>query len=464
MKPSSSSSEAGLFSAVFARGAARVDDAAWVEAMLEVEAALARALATARVVTPGSAAAVSRAVRIVAGVDPARLGAAAGETGTPVLSLVEAIGASAIGAAAADVHRGATSQDVIDTAMMLLAKRAGATLLQDLAAAAAAAAGLADRHRRTLMVGRTLLQHAVPVTFGLKAAGWLTAIDEARAALDDIVQEHLPVQFGGAAGTLASLGDRGVTVAKLLARELGLAVPVLPWHTHRLALFALGSALAGVALTLGKMARDVTLLAQSEVAEVSEGGHGRGASSTMPNKRNPVASVAILGCTRRVPGLLATLAAAGEQEHERAAGAWHAEWETFSDLVRLVGSAAAWSRELLENLEVHPERMKRNLDAGGGEPMAERLSALLAGSMGRLPALDLVRRAVARARQSQTTLADALFDDGANAAPLARAGLNRATVTDALDAAAYLGSAELWIDRALAAHEALQSPAATGAT
>jgi 3-carboxy-cis,cis-muconate cycloisomerase len=457
MRQSSSRSEGALFSGVFSRGgvAACVSDAAWVEAMLDVEAALARALASARLATPEAAAAITQAARAV-DLDAARLGAAVAATGTPVVALIEALVAAAPDHAHATIHQGATSQDVIDTAMMLMAKRAGAVVLDDLAAAAGAAAVLADRHRHTVMAGRTLLQQALPVTFGLKAAGWLSAIDEARRRLGEILRERLPVQFGGAAGTLASLNDRGVDVAALLARDLGLAMPVLPWHTNRLPLFGLAAALAGVSLALGKIGRDITLLAQSEVAEVSEGGDvTKGASSTMPHKRNPVGAVAVLACTRRVPGLLATLAAAGEQEHERAAGAWHAEWETFADLLRLTGSAAAWARELLAGLQVHAFRMQRNLDASGGEPVAESLSTLLAPFVGRLVALDLAREAVERARESRRPLIDSFVEHAA--AALAKANLGRDDVAQALEPARYLGSTQTWIDRALASHAALRS-------
>ena len=458
MKRSSLPSKGGsrLFSGVFGHGevAACVSDSAWLEAMLDVETALARALARARLVTPEAAAAVTAAAR-VANIDVERLGAASAASGTPVLALVEALTAAVPDGAASAVHRGATSQDVIDTAMMLLAKRAGAVLLGDLAAAADAAAVLAERHRRTVMAGRTLLQQAVPVTFGLKAAGWLAALDEARGGLADIVRGRLPVQFGGAAGTLASLDDGGVEVSQLLAEELGLAMPVVPWHTLRLVVLELGGALAGVSLVLGKVARDVTLLAQSEVRELE--GPTQGASSTMPHKRNPVGAIAILGCTRRVPGLLATLAAAGEQEHERAAGAWHAEWETFADLVRLAGSAAAWSRELLEGLTVDAARMRANLDAAGGIPLAEHLSVLLAPSVGRLVALELVKMAALRAQESGRPLIDVLFDHPPTAEALANAALDRQAVADALEPERYLGSTQAWIDRALAAHRALRA-------
>ena len=303
------------------------------------------------------------------------------------------------------MHKGATSQDIIDTAAMLLARSALAAAAADMSAAADATAALAAGHRDTVMIGRTLLQQAVPVTFGLVAAGWLTGLDEARAGLDRVRAGRLAVQFGGAAGTLASLGADGPRVAALLADELGLPLPVLPWHTDRLRIVEVAASCAGAAAVLGKIARDVTLLAQSEVAEVREGepewgvvwesrvaearegdepgaGARRGGSSAMPHKRNPVAAIAILGCTRQVPGLLATLAAAAEQEHQRAAGAWHSEWEPFSGLLRLTGSAASWGAELLAGLTVDPARMRANLDAAGGFPLAERVSGLLAPAVG----------------------------------------------------------------------------------
>ena len=286
-------------------------------------------------------------------------------TGNPVPALVRALTRILPPGPAGAVHQGATSQDIIDTAAMLVARQSLGVISDDLAAAAAAAARLAAAYRDTLMIGRTLLQQAVPVTFGLVAAGWLTGLDEAAAALDRVAASRLAVQFGGAAGTLSALGDRGPEVAALLAAELGLQAPTVPWHTDRLRITEIAGACAGAAGVLGKIARDVTLLAQSEVGEVIEGGGpGRGGSSAMPHKRNPVASIAVLGCTRQVPGLLATLAAAAEQEHQRAAGAWHAEWEPLADLLRLTGSAASWAADLLTGLEPDPARMRRNLDGG----------------------------------------------------------------------------------------------------
>src|SRR3954451_3199847 len=292
--------ERGLFGGVFGRGGVEVGDTAWLQAMLDTEAGLARALERAGLTPAGSGAAVTAAAQ-AKNFDPNELGGFAALTGNPVPGLARALARLVPPAAAGVVHRGATSQDILDTAAMLLAKRAIAVIDADLARVAGAAAGLADAHRTSIMIGRTLLQQAVPVTFGLIAAGWLTSLDEARDGLAGVVSQRLAVQFGGAAGTLASLGDAGPRVALLLAEELGLALPVLPWHTDRLRIIDLGTVLARVAAALGKIARDVTLLAQSEVGEVSEGSGTeqrgpeqqgsaaprRGGSSAMPHKRNP---------------------------------------------------------------------------------------------------------------------------------------------------------------------------------
>src|SRR5580692_3225825 len=289
-----SSSERGrLFGALFDRGPADTGDEAWLQAMLDTEAALARALERAGLAAAGAGAAVSAAAQAGA-FDVAELGRLAAGAGNPVPALVRALTAKLPPEAAAAVHKGATSQDIIDTAVMLLARRVLDAVRADLSAAARAAAGLAQAHRHTIMIGRTLLQQAVPVTFGLVAAGWLTGIDEARQGLDRILAQRLAVQFGGAAGTLAALGDDGPRVTLLLAEELGLARPAAPWHTDRLRILELAAALAGACGVLSKVARDVTLLAQSEVAEVRETGPGpgrargggrRGGSSAMPNKR-----------------------------------------------------------------------------------------------------------------------------------------------------------------------------------
>jgi 3-carboxy-cis,cis-muconate cycloisomerase len=456
----SSFERGGLFGGVFGRGPA-IGDQAWLQAMLDVEAALARAAESAGLAESGAGAAVT-AVASAGQFDVADLGRQTALTGNPVPALVRALTAKVPPAYASAVHAGATSQDVIDTAVMLLARRALDQELADLAAGADAAAALARRYQDAIMIGRTLLQQAVPVTFGLVAAGWLTGIDEARQRLALVRAQRLAIQFGGAAGTLAALGDAGPRVSALLAGELDLRLPVLPWHTDRVRIIELAAALAGAAAAVGKVARDVTLLAQAEVAEVREGdsapkdsaagGPGRrGGSSAMPNKRNPVAAIAILGCTRQVPGLLATLAASAEHEHQRAAGAWHAEWEPLSGLLRLSGSAAAWATDLLAGLEADTSRMRANLDAAGGLPMAGKVAGLLSPALGRAAAHELVARASAHAVASGRSLGEVL-----GAAPyagqVAAAGVDPAEVQAALDPAGYLGSARHFIRRALAAH------------
>jgi 3-carboxy-cis,cis-muconate cycloisomerase len=451
-----SAAAGGLFGGVFARGpvAARVGDQALLQALLDAEAALARASAAAGVIPAGAAEAIAAACD-AGGFDAEALGRQAAAAGNPVVPLVRALAGRLPDGAAGHVHQGATSQDVLDTALALVAERALGPLLSDLAAAADACARLAAAHRGTVLAGRTLLQQAVPVTFGLKAAGWLAGLDDARRELAALRRQGLAVQLGGAAGTLAALGGGGLAVLGGFARELGLAEPVLPWHTVRTRPARLAAALGVAAGVLGKLARDVTLLAQTEVAEVAEGGEGRGGSSAMPHKRNPVAAVAVLACATRVPGLVATVLAAMVQEHERAAGAWHAEWEPLTGLLRLVGSAASWTRELLDGLEVDAGRMRANLDAGGGLLMAESVTAALAGEVGRPRARELVERASRRAAAERRPLREALLQ-----APEVAGRLGEAGVDAALDPAAWLGAAGELVDRALAAHDRLRTPEA----
>jgi 3-carboxy-cis,cis-muconate cycloisomerase len=443
----------GLFDALFGRDAVGVSDRDWLQAMLDTEAALARALERAGLAEAGAGAAVTAAAQ-ADNFDAAAIGWQAVLTGNPVPGLVRALSAGLPAAAREAVHRGATSQDIIDTALMLLAARAIEVIDGHLAAAADGAAALAVAHADTMMAGRTLLQQAVPVTFGLVAAGWLTALDEARRELGYIRATRLAVQFGGAAGTLAALGSDGTTVAALLAQELGLREPVLPWHTDRLRIIQLAAALTGVCAAVGKIARDVTLLAQTEIAEVAESGDDprQGSSSAMPNKRNPVISVVILGCAHRAPGLLATLAAAAEHELQRAAGAWHSEWEPLTELLRLTGSAASWSVPLVTGLRVDTSRMRANLDLTGGLPLAEHVVAQLAPAVGRLVAHDLVAAAAMRAAEQGLRLPEALLADPAAASALREAQIGRAELAVMTDPAGYLGAAPDFIRRALAGH------------
>ena len=454
----------GLFGAVFARGAVEADDTAWLQAMLDTEAGLARALERAGLAPAGSGEAVTAAAK-AAHFEAGELGELAAQTGNPVPALARALARRVPQTAVSAVHRGATSQDILDTAAMLLASRAIGVVLADLATAADASAALADAHRTTIMIGRTLLQQAVPVTFGLVAAGWLTSMDDARQGLAAVGSQRLAVQFGGAAGTLASLGDHGPRVAALLAEELGLTLPVLPWHTDRLRIIDLGTALARVTAVLGKVARDVTLLAQEEVGEVSEDAGAaaagvqspaaaprRGGAVAMPHKHNPVAAVAILGCSRQVPGLLATLVAAGEQELQRAAGAWHAEWQPLTSLLQLTGSASSWAAELLTGLAVDASRMAANLAATKGLPLAEHVASLLTGVLGMAQAHSLVAEASRRAVSAGLPLRDVLLAVPKLEDRLASAGISAGQIESALEPAGYLGAADAFITAALGAH------------
>jgi 3-carboxy-cis,cis-muconate cycloisomerase len=436
-----------LFGALFNAGDIDVNDEAWLQAMLDTEAALARAAERAGLAPPGSGAAVTAAAS-VSSFDAKKIGQAAAAIGNPVSALVKDLTGLVDPQHAIAVHIGATSQDIIDTALMLLAKRATTTIQADLAEAASASETLTRTHATTVMPGRTLLQQAVPITFGLITAGWLTAIDEARRQL---AQVPLAIQYGGAAGTLALLADKGPEVAELLAEELDLASPVLPWHTDRLRILNLASALTATCAALGKIARDITLLSQTELAEVKE--PSPGGSSTMPHKQNPVAAIVILGNTKQAPGLLSTLAAAAEQELQRAAGAWHCEWQPLSHLLQLTASAAHWSAQLLAGLQVDPARMRANLELTHGLPLAERVSALLTPAMGRLQAHELVAQASARAVQMGVGLAESLWAEEQSAAKPAAAQISRDQLEAALAPESYLGATHLWIERALVAHE-----------
>ncbi len=440
-----------LFDGLFARGdaAAEISDVALAKAMVEVEAALLGVLADLDLAPREAADELAEAFasgHLVLDLD--ELGRATGEQGTPVPGLLRALRLQLSDTASAHLHTGATSQDVIDTAMMLVARRALERTTADLAAAADTCAALAERHRATIVPGRTLLQQALPVTFGLKAADWLSGLDGVRADLTAIRENDLAVQFGGAVGTRASLGDRGLEVAVALAERLDLAAPELPWHTIRLRPARLASALGTTLGLLGKIGRDVVLLAQSEVAEVAEGGgDGRGGSSTMPHKRNPVGAVGLVACAQRGPGLVATMLAAMVQEHERGAGAWQAEWDTLLDLLRLTGSSAALARELLAGLEVHPEKMRADMDLTGGLVMSESVAAALAPSLGRSDAQALIEEAAHRSLDDGRAFRDVLLE-----LPEVADGLGPERLDAALDPAGYLGVTEELIDRALEAH------------
>jgi 3-carboxy-cis,cis-muconate cycloisomerase len=431
---------------MFAAGpvAAAVGDRAWLRALLDFEAGLALASARVGLVPSQAAEEILAACELTDAFDIGEIGRDSADSATPVPPFLKQLRAQLSEDAAGYVHCGATSQDAVDTAAMLVGKRARALLLEDLRACAEAAAQLAERHRDTLLPGRTLLQQALPTTFGLKAAGWMVALDDARRGLAGWPPS---LQLGGAVGTLAAFGDDGIRLSAELAQELELAEPPLPWHTNRVRPVALALMLGMNAGVVAKIARDVILVAQTEVSEASESSApGRGGSSTLPHKQNPVGAVGALACAERVPGLVATMLVAMAQEHERAAGAWQAEWETISDLLRLTGSAAFHLRGVLEGLEVDADRMRENLDATGGLLLAESVATALGPGKSDLVA-DAGRRAAAEGRSFRDVLLDT---------PEIVELLGAEGVDAALDPVGYLGSSSQLIDRALAAHKEIE--------
>ncbi|MCI2261081.1 3-carboxy-cis,cis-muconate cycloisomerase [Xanthomonas indica] len=425
------------------------DDRARLQAMLDVEAALARAQARCGVI-PASAAAPIAAACDAARYDVPALAAATALAGNPAIPLVKALTAQVAAAdedAARWVHWGATSQDIIDSGAVLQLRAALDHVEAQLDALCAALAALAQRERDTGLPGRTLLQQAVPVTFGLKAAGWLDALQRSRRRLQALREDALVLQFGGAAGTLAALQSQGLAVAEALAAELRLPLPALPWHAARDRIGEIGAAFALLAGSLGKIGRDVALLMQSEVAEAFEpAAAGKGGSSAMPHKRNPVGCVVAIAAATRAPGLLATLCAALPQEHERAVGGWHAEWETLPELVRLSAGSLAQVRVLAEGLELDRARMAAHLDSHGGLLYAEAVAVTLAAHLGKAAAHALVETAVRRALATQQHLRAVLAEEPQVTAVLAPADLDALFASDS-----WRGMATVWIARVLAA-------------
>jgi 3-carboxy-cis,cis-muconate cycloisomerase len=346
-----------LFESLFVPDSLReaVSGRAWVAAMLEAECALAVAEGRLGVIPAEAAEQIAAACNPEA-FDPEQLGVEGRQAANPAEPLVRALRDAVGGEAARYVHWGATSQDVLDTAAMLVARRSLELILRDLDAVAATGARLAEEHRATIMAARTLLQQAVPTTFGLKAAYWLVGVVEARGRLADV---RLAAQLGGAAGTLASLGDRGTEVLREYSKEVGLAEPEVPWHTVRVRVGELGGALALASGACAKIALDVTLLAQTEVAEVSTGNEGR--SSTMPHKRNPASAVLSIASSRQAHAHAGVLTASLVQEHERATGAWQSEWAALSGALGYAGGAVAATRSALDALQVDEGRMRQNL-------------------------------------------------------------------------------------------------------
>jgi 3-carboxy-cis,cis-muconate cycloisomerase len=424
------------------------DDGALLQNMLDFEAALARAEAAVGVIPQAAAEPIADACKAER-FDLASLAEAATRSGNLAIPLVKALTADVARSnaeAARYVHWGATSQDVIDTAAMLTL-RAGIDLLRaDCARAIAGFAGLARQHRQTAVVGRTWLQHALPMPFGLKLAEYAAALSRSRRRVRRLREESLALQFGGAAGTLAALGDKGFAVAGKLAAELKLPLPEAPWHTHRDRIAEVASVLAILTGSCGKIARDISLLMQTDVAEAFEpSGEGRGGSSTMPHKRNPVAAPIALAAATMAPNLAATIFAAQVQDHERSAGPWHAEWPTLPTLLLVTSGALAAIVDIAEGLEVDVARMRLNLDATHGLIMAEAVTMALAVRVGKSDAHHLVEAASKRALAENRHLRDVLTED-----PKVTAELAADQIAKLFEPMAYQGASQALIDRLLA--------------
>jgi 3-carboxy-cis,cis-muconate cycloisomerase len=416
-------------------------DESVLRAMLQFEIALAKAQARVGVIPKSAAKAIAAAPANAFNV--AELAHLALRAGTPAIPFVKAlteIVRREDATAAGFVHWGATSQDLADTALILLLKQGPPILSTDLSAHESSLRALSERHKDTIMLGRTLLQPAPPITFGLKAANWLNAIRRSRQKLDTAFSDALVLQFGGASGTLASLGKHGPDVAQAFAQELDLACPEAPWHTQRDRLASLMCACGVLTGSLGKMARDIALMMQSEIAEVSEpGGDGRGGSSTMPHKRNPIACALTLAAANRVPHLVASFLSAMPQEHERAVGGWQSEWPTVAAVIQSTGVAASSMAEAAGGLSVDTKCMRANLEATNGLIFAERAMMLLAPKIGRDAAHQLIESAVGRAIQEGKRLASVLTD-----IPEVKKHLNAGTLRRLESPEEYLGSAELF--------------------
>ncbi|MFJ9175084.1 3-carboxy-cis,cis-muconate cycloisomerase [Streptomyces sp. NPDC102360] len=415
---------------------------AFLQALLDAEAGLTRAQSSLGL-APAAAGEAVTAAAVAERFDVRDLAVRARGGGNPVIPLVADLTSAVPAEHSPYVHRGATSQDILDSALMLVAARTLDVVLDELVGVEGVLASLAREHRDTVMPGRTLTQHAVPTTFGLKAAGWRSLVLDARDRVRG-VRAALPVQLGGAAGTLAAFGAYGaedpVAVVSVYARELGLAEPELPWHVLRTPVADLAGALAFTAGALGKIAADVLVLSRTEIGEVAEGAGG--GSSVMPHKANPVRSTLVAAAARRAPALAATLYASLPAEDERPAGAWHAEWATVRELLRVVGGAARDASELVSGLVVRADVMHAHLSTTGGAIVSERLSVELAGVLGRGPAKELLAAASRRAREESRSLADVLATEPS----LKDAAVN---VSDLTDPSRYVGVAGALVDRAL---------------
>jgi 3-carboxy-cis,cis-muconate cycloisomerase len=423
------------------------DDRSTLQNMLEFEAALARAEAATGVIPEAAVGPIMAACKADT-FDMTALAEAATRSGNLAIPLVKMLTAN-VGKADAEaaryVHWGATSQDVIDTATMLSLCAAIDALDADLSRAIKGFAALARAHRNTAMVARTWLQHALPMPFGLKAAEYAASLARARCRLRRLRREDLALQFGGAAGTLAALGDKGLAVSERLAQELNLPLPEAPWHTHRDRIAEAASSFAILAGSCGKIARDISLMMQTDVGEAFEpAGEGRGGSSTMPHKRNPVAAASALGCATMAPQLAATILAAQVQDHERSAGPWHAEWPTLPQLMLVTSGALAAIVDIAEGLDVDASRMRSNLDATHGLIMAEAVTFALADKIGKSDAHHLIEAASKRTVAEKKHLREILAADSQ-----VTVHLTPEKIAALFEPMAYQGASQALIDRLL---------------
>ena len=446
-----------LFDAYFTAPAMRAIfcDAGRVQGMLDFEAALARAEARVGLIPAEAVAPIEAACKAELYDYPA-LAQAIATAGNSAIPLVKALGkriAATNPEAERYVHLGATSQDAMDSGLVLQLRAAIGLLESDLAKLGDALAAQAERYIDTPLAGRTWLQQATPVTLGMKLAGVLGAVTRHRQRLSELKPRLLSLQFGGASGSLAALGEAGWAVSGALAQELELTLPEQPWHTQRDRLVEFASLLGMIAGSLGKLGRDLSLLMQTEAGEVFEpAAPGKGGSSTMPHKRNPVSAAVLIGAATRAPGLVATMFSAMPQEHERSLGLWHAEWDTLPELCCLVSGALQQALLVVPGLEVDATRMRANLELTQGLVLAEAVSIALAQKIGRDAAHHLIEQCCKQAVREGAHLRTVL---GANAEVSAQ--LSADELDRLLDAAHYLGQARRWVERAVAEHTQFSS-------
>lgn len=432
---------------------AHFSDTARLQAMLDFEAALARAEARTGLIPESAAAAIAAKCRanLLDSAALAESAALAGNLAIPLVKQLTKLVEKSDKDAARCVHWGATSQDVIDTGFILQLRAALVVIEPELESFSDSLARLARKHRSTPMAGRTWMQQAAPTSFGLEVAGWLDAVDRHRVRLADLRPRVLVLQFGGAVGTLAALGGKGLAVAEALAKELQLGLPAQPWHAHRDRIAEIAATFGLLTGTVGKIARDISLHAQTEIAELNEpAAKGRGGSSTLPHKRNPVASAVVLAAAARVPGLVASVFAAMTQEEERGLGGWHAEWEVPPEIISLSAGALHHLAETIAGLEVDAPKMRENLAVTRGLIYAEGIQMALAPALGKMAAHEFVEAAARRARAKRLHLRDVLAADRTVKKHLTKADLARL-----FDPAQYLGASADFIRRTLEAHDAL---------